>query len=266
MISCGDDEDEVAITHTTVYDTVRTEILHHDTVRITIYQNELDGVYAWQLYDYLDKKSDMTLFYDIKIIDKNPNLDSIWLSIREHPDIKINLDLRACRELEEISNNRWGTHNLYGLTLPENLKAIGNYTFDGCTNLTEIVIPDGVTHIGENAFRYCTSLQKIHLPDGLTCISEGMLDSCVNLQHIVIPESVTNIGEHAFEKCTNLTNIKFEGTTPPKISDRYWYWYNWYNTDAFAGFEGNISVPFVAVEAYKKADGWSKYADRIVGY
>ena len=37
MISCGDDEDEIATTRTTVYDTVRTEILHHDTVRTTVY-------------------------------------------------------------------------------------------------------------------------------------------------------------------------------------------------------------------------------------
>jgi hypothetical protein len=96
-------------------------------------------------------------------------------------------------------------------------------------NLTSITIPNSVTTIGEGSFYLC---------HGLTSISIG--------------NSITSIGSNAFYECTSLTHITCEAITPPTLGS------------------GNgrssvtaVYVPFESVEAYKTADGWSYYADKI---
>ena len=68
---------------------------------------------------------------------------------------------------------------------------------------------------------------------------------------------VTSIGETAFGSCCRLASVYCKPTTPP--------------TGGSAMFDNNaanrkIYVPAASVEAYKAADGWSDYADAIVGY
>ena len=54
-----------------------------------------------------------------------------------------------------------------GYTIPDSVKTIGRYAFQGCKNLTEITIPEGVTHIEERAFFHCGSLTQITVPDSV---------------------------------------------------------------------------------------------------
>lgn len=71
------------------------------------------------------------------------------------------------------------------ISLPENVRTIGNFAFSGCTSLTSIEIPNTVTSIGSYAF-----------------------DGCSSLTYAVIGESVTSIGNYAFSGCTSLTSIE----------------------------------------------------------
>lgn len=125
-------------------------------------------------------------------------------------------------------------------TIPDNVMSIGNCAFSGYENFINIVIPDNVISIGEYAFYYCSSLASI-----------------------TIPESVTSIGEYAFYYCESLAEVYCKPTTPPTAEyDGGWRWYAFdYNTEEF-----KIYVPFESVKAYKSAEGWSEYADYIVGY
>ena len=59
--------------------------------------------------------------------------------------------LFSCRELSSIS-------------LPPNLKEIGNDAFAKCESLKSIHIPDSVKSIGYGAFRGCSSLESIYIP------------------------------------------------------------------------------------------------------
>jgi hypothetical protein len=73
---------------------------------------------------------------------------------------------------------------------------------------------------------------------------------------------VTSIGSGTFEDCSRLNKIYIKSQDCPKL----------YNDGRhYTCFDGNapsrkIYVPYKVRDAYKKAEGWSVYADDIVGY
>lgn len=91
-----------------------------------------------------------------------------------------------------------GCIKLEKVSLSDELKAIERNAFDGCSSLTSIDIPDGVESIGANTFYGCSSLSQIHLPNGITSIEEGIFYGCRRLETIMIPDTVTSIGAEAF--------------------------------------------------------------------
>lgn len=57
-----------------------------------------------------------------------------------------------------------GCEMLSDITLPTNLKTIGNYAFDN-TLFNKSELPATVTTIGFNAFAYCTQLKEMVIPE-----------------------------------------------------------------------------------------------------
>ncbi len=54
------------------------------------------------------------------------------------------------------------------VTIPDNIKVIGEMAFWGNHDVTKIIVPDSVTEIEEDAFGNCIKLRSIILPDTLT--------------------------------------------------------------------------------------------------
>lgn len=106
----------------------------------------------------------------------------------------------------------------------------GKLTDAATHGLTSYTIPDNVTSIGDLAFSYCESLESV-----------------------TIPKNVASIGNETFSYGNRLT-LYCKPTTPPKI------------LSFSSTYIVQIYVPHSAVDAYKSADGWSKYANRIEGY
>ena len=177
-------------------------------------------------------------------------------------------------------------HGLTNVSLGNRLSVIGEEAFLWCDNLLNIIIPDSVTTIGDNAFGCCFSLAKIDgkfaskdnrclivdgvfnsfapaglteytIPDGVTAITHNVFAGCSSLRSVTIPDSVTTIGWYAFYGCSDLTSVYCKATTPPAGG------YNMFDDNAPGR---KIYVPMESVEAYKSAEGWSDYADAIVGY
>ena len=138
-----------------------------------------------------------------------------------------------------------------------NVTSIGDYAFDCCTGLTSITIPNSVTSIGYRVFYNCTGLTNITIPNSVTSIGFSTFQNCTGLTNITIPNSVTSIGEYAFYSCTGLTSIYIKAINPPSLDS-----FAFYDNDAAA----KIYVPMESVDAYKSADRWKDYADKIVGY
>ena len=88
-----------------------------------------------------------------------------------------------------------GAERVYTCNLPENVSAIGNNAFEGCSSMTSFVIPEAVTAIRPSTFKGCSSLTEI-----------------------TIPQNVSQIGSSAFVNCDNLSSIYFLSLTAPNIS------------------------------------------------
>lgn len=149
---------------------------------------------------------------------------------------------------------KWGFYHcsLVSITLPNNLKTIGEQAFYGCSSLADINISKSVTKIGMDAFGYCTSLTNIVIPNNVTTIDAGVFKGCESLSNIIveegnsvydsrnncnaiietatntlisgcketiIPNNVTTIGKSAFLVCSSLTNI----TIPKSVTTIDYY-------------------------------------------
>ena len=138
--------------------------------------------------------------------------------------------------------------------------ASGKYLSDGVSlmgfapvGMTSFTVPDGIKNILSGVFCGFGNLTEIHLPEGLSSIGFQSFRDCSGLSEIVIPESVEYIGNTAFQSCQNLTSIRCLPTTPPTGSN-----------GMFSGTgDCPIYVPAESVDAYKSAEYWSEYADRI---
>ena len=103
--------------------------------------------------------------------------------------------------------------SLENIILGENLTTIGSCSFTG-SNIRELTIPGQVKHIGDWAFGANRYLEKLNIGNSVISIGRSAFSHCFNLKNLYIPNSVTEIGWCAFDNCNSLTNITIsEGVT-----------------------------------------------------
>ena len=150
---------------------------------------------------------------------------------------------------------------LESVTIGDGVTIIEFAAFGSCTNLKSVLLGNGVATIEGLVFIDCTSLTDVTIPNSVTSIGNCAFLNCISLTSVTIPDSVETIEDYAFNGCTNLANVYCKPTTPPSVVIY----------DAWSAFDNNtanrkIYVPTASVNAYKTAEGWSDYADDIVGY
>lgn len=210
---------------------------------------------------------------------------------RENPKLKKVVIPGTVKEIGRYAF--YDSQNLMYVNLLYGINKIGTFAFYN-TNLgydsdltygqAKIVIPDSVYEIGAAAFAHNDNIQYITLPtnDNFNVITSSCFEDCSNLENIKIPNSVTTIKDRAFYSCNDLKTIyigsgvtTIEGyafhtainisplkgvylspTTPPTISNNSFYFDNTTNC--------KIYVPKGTLDAYKTAENWSTYANRMV--
>lgn len=153
-----------------------------------------------------------------------------------------------------IGYHAFACRNLENIVLPNSITKIESYAFSG-TRLTNITLPQYVKKISNDTFSGCYLLTNIVIPNGVKTIQSNAFGLCERLTNVTIPESVTLIDVYAFYRCGYMS-IYCKPNNPPKLSD-----------SAFNGTQiSNVYVPKTAVDLYKSADEWKRYALKIIGY
>lgn len=179
--------------------------------------------------------------------------------------------------------------NMQSCNIPSGITTLQSSTFGNCGSLRNIQIPSGVTSINYWTFGSCTALSSCTFEENsqLSSIDELAFFNCSSLKTIDIPDSVETIGEYAFSGSTTLTSVTFgsgitsiggggfldcvslnhitcKATTPPTIGQSTFRMINQYSQSVKLPINA-IQVPCDSVDAYKSAQYWSEYANKIVG-
>lgn len=128
-----------------------------------------------------------------------------------------------------------GKKGITGITIPDSVIVIGNYTFQDCSGLTSMEIPNTVIAIGSAAFGMCSGLTSVKLPDSLERITPSMFSGCSSLTSLKIPNTVTRIDDFAFNSCSGLTG---ELRIPNSVTQIGMYAFN-----DCSGFTGELRIP-----------------------
>lgn len=194
--------------------------------------------------------------------------------------------------LERINENTF--HQCWGLTefeFPSSLKYIKESAFPRCENLTKLVFPQSSFTVECDAFHQCPKLSSLSgnyvnqdgrsmiidntlvcvalaglgeytVPEGITstCTIHGYNDGLHDLKKLVYPESITQIGQ--IWNCESLESITVKAATPPSFKLIMLRGDNTSN-ELYNVNNCLIYVPAESVDAYKSAQYWSDYADRI---
>lgn len=135
--------------------------------------------------------------------------------------------------------------------LPDETCSIGNSAMRNCDYPGRIILPEGVLTIKNEAFAY-SSICGVDLNRGLQTIEMYAFYACP-ITNVTVPETVSQIGQKAFMGCSLLESISVLCVIPPKGAKEMF--------DKTGSCP--IYVPAQSVAAYKTAQYWSDYADRI---
>ena len=150
--------------------------------------------------------------------------------------------------LIKIGDEAFSNNKLTSVNIPNSVTSIGNGAFKH-NQLTSITIPNSVTSIDRYAFSN-NKLISVTIPNSVTNIGDGAF-SYNKLTSVTIPNSVKTIGQYAFNS-NQLTSVTIHAVNPPTAAE-----------SIFKYPYPTIYVPAQSVNAYKTAEGWEQYADKI---
>lgn len=145
--------------------------------------------------------------------------------------------------------------------LPNGVKEIAGRAFYLCNALTDVSVhgakgdtSDGV--IRGTCFVGCPALKHFAIPEGIGTLEQNLLSQNTGVFSVTIPSGVRKIAFGAFDN-TGIREVRVEAAVPPvaELVNGQWY--------GFPKGVQKIRVPDGTGGIYKKAEGWSQYADRI---
>lgn len=144
---------------------------------------------------------------------------------------------------------------LTAVTVPENVKRIGNYVFS-YGPVASVALPEGLTEIGDNAFEFCRDLTGITLPQGLSKVGAMAFWYCSNeaFTTFILPANVIEIGHQIVDECSNLISITLLPDTIPAITGSEEH--NWAHPLGSNFNNATIYVPANLLSEYRTAKSW----------
>lgn len=90
---------------------------------------------------------------------------------------------------------------------PADLRQIGNFAFYGCEQLKRLTLPATLTSLGSGAFAWCRSLTEVVVPSGLKQLNESIFYHCERLEKVLLPDGLERLGRSIFGFCQELQEI-----------------------------------------------------------
>lgn len=100
----------------------------------------------------------------------------------------------------------YGCVSLRYVSLPKQLKEIGEGAFEGCEALPTLTLPTSLETLGSRAFAY-SGITTIAFPDLITVLPDKVMLNCNMLLSVELPENLVEVEEYAFQNCRKLTAI-----------------------------------------------------------
>ncbi len=110
-----------------------------------------------------------------------------------------------------------GHKEITSVRIPDTVKSICSFVFDGCSELSQIKLPAGLEDILQYAF-VRSGIEEIELPDTVKSIVPYTFKDCKKLKKIVCGPSLPKIGAWAFDGCDALSELEVSDDT--EISPR----------------------------------------------
>lgn len=93
------------------------------------------------------------------------------------------------------------------LTIPENVRVVGEGAFKNCEKLEYLNIGDKVEILQTEACRGCKRLASLILPKNVRAVGESAFRDCTALTSLIVENDEIELGERAFENCAKLSEI-----------------------------------------------------------
>lgn len=165
--------------------------------------------------------------------------------------------------VQKVGNEAFRESGLITVLLPNNLSFMEQRVFYLCPNLQEVKThgeiindaPDG--KMQESCFEGCPEISVFEIPLNMRNIGQGQLAQNKKLKSIIIPANISYIAFSAFNN-TGIEYVTVEPTIPPTVQlvgGTAWY--------GFPDTVVSITVPTGTADAYKMAEGWKTFADKI---
>ena len=209
-------------------------------------------------------RSSWPLFIDLRLEHTDVRQIAVLLRIIEaiahHKFIRYLKSAVIPQSVTHIGMEAFRGSGITTVQLPNSISTIEARAFYLCPNLTEVSAygpassnhPDAV--IKEHCLVACPNLARFEIPQSISILGQGLITGNQKVHTLTIPARVTRIDFSAFDN-TGIKEVIVEALTPPATSEGEWY--------GFPETITSISVPAQAVEAYKTAEGWKKFADKI---
>ena len=101
--------------------------------------------------------------------------------------------------------------NIVSISLPDTIKTISNFAFDGCNNLETVNMNAELTSIGIASFRRCYKLTSINLGNSLETLGSTAFKES-GLVEITIPDTCETVGGTAFMMCSALEKVRLSSS------------------------------------------------------
>ena len=92
-------------------------------------------------------------------------------------------------------------------SVPEGVKSLGHYAFQGCEKLKKVTLPNSLVNICPSAFDGCKSLTDVEFLNNVKVIGVSAFGGCASLTELILPESTAEIHDYAFSSCSQLVSL-----------------------------------------------------------